>query len=242
MAQPQLANQGIAAAPAERLTPTAMLKDQWNMVKELVAADIGANHAKSWINPLDLLGLEGMTLVLGSPNTFAKDWIENHYLDALVKAWKQVNVIIQEVKIVIAEPQVTVANTNSVAATPQIKVVEAFDSFEKDEPGSSYTGAPLDNRFTFENFVVGKPNELAYAAALRVAESSTPNSTHCFYMVALALVKLILCMLLLGKFASAIPTARLFIYLLKNSCISLCALCVTKTWYLLKTNSERLMC
>ena len=31
--------------------------------------------------------------------------------------------------------------------------------------------APLDPRFTFENFVVGKPNELAYAAARRVAEA-----------------------------------------------------------------------
>ncbi|HEY0837300.1 MAG TPA: chromosomal replication initiator protein DnaA [Azospirillum sp.] len=33
--------------------------------------------------------------------------------------------------------------------------------------------APLDPRFTFENFVVGKPNELAHAAAKRVAEAST---------------------------------------------------------------------
>ncbi|MCF8479455.1 MAG: chromosomal replication initiator protein DnaA [Rhodospirillum sp.] len=31
--------------------------------------------------------------------------------------------------------------------------------------------APLDPRFTFKNFVVGKPNEFAYAAAKRVAES-----------------------------------------------------------------------
>ena len=31
--------------------------------------------------------------------------------------------------------------------------------------------AQLDPRFTFENFVVGKPNELAYAAARRVAEA-----------------------------------------------------------------------
>lgn len=31
--------------------------------------------------------------------------------------------------------------------------------------------APLDPRFTFDNFVVGKPNELAYAAARRVAEA-----------------------------------------------------------------------
>ena len=34
--------------------------------------------------------------------------------------------------------------------------------------------APLDPRFTFDNFVVGKPNELAYAAARRVAEAPTP--------------------------------------------------------------------
>ena len=32
-------------------------------------------------------------------------------------------------------------------------------------------GAPLDSRFTFDNFVVGKPNEFAYAAARRVAET-----------------------------------------------------------------------
>jgi chromosomal replication initiator protein len=33
--------------------------------------------------------------------------------------------------------------------------------------------APLDPRFTFENFVVGKPNELAYAAARRVADAGS---------------------------------------------------------------------
>ncbi len=33
-------------------------------------------------------------------------------------------------------------------------------------------GAPLDQRFTFDNFVVGKPNELAHAAARRVAEAT----------------------------------------------------------------------
>ncbi|MDM7945909.1 MAG: chromosomal replication initiator protein DnaA [Oceanibaculum nanhaiense] len=33
--------------------------------------------------------------------------------------------------------------------------------------------AGLDPRFTFENFVVGKPNELAFAAARRAAESSS---------------------------------------------------------------------
>ena len=42
-----------------------------------------------------------------------------------------------------------------------------FDIFPKD---NELTGAQLDKRFTFDAFVVGKPNELAHAAARRVAE------------------------------------------------------------------------
>ncbi|MEO1001259.1 MAG: chromosomal replication initiator protein DnaA, partial [Pseudomonadota bacterium] len=39
------------------------------------------------------------------------------------------------------------------------------------EKGIELTGAELDPRYTFESFVVGKPNELAHAAARRVAEA-----------------------------------------------------------------------
>lgn len=41
-------------------------------------------------------------------------------------------------------------------------------------------GAPLDSRFTFENFIVGKSNELAHAAARRVAESSAVSFNPLF--------------------------------------------------------------
>lgn len=40
--------------------------------------------------------------------------------------------------------------------------------------------APLDQRYTFDNFVVGKPNEFAYAAAKRVAESPTAQFNPLF--------------------------------------------------------------
>src|SRR5258708_33790146 len=41
--------------------------------------------------------------------------------------------------------------------------------------------APLDPRFTFENFIVGKPNELAHAAARRIAEACvSPGRTMPF--------------------------------------------------------------
>ena len=212
MAQPQLVDKEIVVTGFDRLPPTSMLQDQWNMVKQVVASDIGASHSKSWIEPLELLGLEGMTLVLGSPNSFAKDWVENHYLDSLVKAWKQVNMVIQGVKIVIHEQHpVAIANTNSIVETAAHKNQDSFESFEKEEPGS-YTGAPLDNRFTFENFVVGKPNELAYAAALRVAESSTPQFNPLFLYGGVGLGKTHLMHAIAWKIRQCHP-ARKVIYL-----------------------------
>ena len=211
MAQPQLVDQGAVVASVDRLSPTAMLKDQWNMVKELIATDIGVSHSKSWIEPLELLGLDGMMLVLGSPNSFAKDWVENHYLESIEKSWKQINMVIQGVKIIIHEAPVTIANTNSHIIPTQVRAQESFDSFEKEEAGT-YTGAPLDNRFTFENFVVGKPNELAYAAALRVAESSTPQFNPLFLYGGVGLGKTHLMHAIAWKIRQCHP-ARKVIYL-----------------------------
>jgi chromosomal replication initiator protein len=119
--------------------------------------------------------------------------------------------VIQGVKIVIHEAPVTIANTNSVISPPQAKTQETFDSFEKEEPGT-YTGAPLDNRFTFENFVVGKPNELAYAAALRVAESSTPQFNPLFLYGGVGLGKTHLMHAIAWKIRQCHP-ARKVIYL-----------------------------
>ena len=211
MAQPQLVDQGAVVASVDRLSPTAMLKDQWNMVKELVATDIGVSHSKSWIEPLELLGLDGMMLVLGSPNSFAKDWVENHYLESIEKSWKQINMVIKGVKIIIHEAPVTIPNTNSHIIPTQVRAQESFDSFEKEEAGT-YTGAPLDNRFTFENFVVGKPNELAYAAALRVAESSTPQFNPLFLYGGVGLGKTHLMHAIAWKIRQCHP-ARKVIYL-----------------------------
>lgn len=181
--QPLPALSDLVTAHEKRFSCTVMLKEQWDLVKKIVASELGAAHAKSWITPLEIMGLEGMTLFLAASNAFAKDWVENHYLSTLVKAWKQVNVIIQNVEIIINETNLTTTNHNSSATIhtlpAQPKADKSFEDFDNDDP-TNYTGGPLDQRYTFENFVVGKPNELAYAAALRVAESPTPQFNPLF--------------------------------------------------------------
>ena len=51
-------------------------------------------------------------------------------------------------------------------------VSKAASAPSAQDDGIGEVSAPLDPRFTFDNFVVGKPNELAHAAARRVAEAS----------------------------------------------------------------------
>ena len=55
---------------------------------------------------------------------------------------------------------------------------------EKEEDGDDHyyddISAPLDPQFTFDNFIVGKPNELAYAAAQRVAQSEVVSFNPLF--------------------------------------------------------------
>ena len=66
------------------------------------------------------------------------------------------------------------SNDLELKQTPQLPLVSK--NVKVDNP----LEAALDSRFTFENFVVGKPNELAYAAAQRVAGSDEVNFNPLF--------------------------------------------------------------
>src|SRR5260370_21106793 len=56
-------------------------------------------------------------------------------------------------------------------ATTEIYTLSLHDALPISADAAANLSAPLDPRFTFENFIVGKPNELAHAAARRVAEA-----------------------------------------------------------------------
>lgn len=146
------------------LPPTDMLKKQWHMIKDTLRQEFGADIMKSWIDPLVLAGLNNAMLCFYANNSFAKDWVETNYLNRMASLWRQMNACITAISITVDAKQAPFNLVQSDVSAPgqDVIVEETYD----------YMEAALDSRFTFENFVVGKPNELAYAAALRVAEST----------------------------------------------------------------------
>lgn len=140
----------------------------WDNVKRDLKAHYGEDLYKSWLSKIGFgeKQIDG-TLILLAPSNFVRDWIKSNYLEIISRLWvhhdadiKYVDIITKEVKEVAEKLQ----PANSSAAMELIK--PNFLSNDIDEEL-----ALLDPRFTFDNFVVGPPNQLAYAAAIAVAES-----------------------------------------------------------------------
>lgn len=143
------------------------LDEQWQKVGTALAEQFGEGVYRSWIHPLTLSSPKDGAIVCYAPSRFMKDWVVAHYREAILKQWKKVNPDIKSVDVDIQGA--AVGHTTSTKATAESNAAKAEEVSEEEEDDLR-----LDQRFTFDQFVVGKPNELAYSAALRVAESHQP--------------------------------------------------------------------
>ena len=142
------------------------LPGQWARVRSRLRAEYGEAAYRSWLKPLTLSGLSGESVQLSVPTRFMRDWVEAQYGERLVNLWASENSNVKKVDILLegsAAAQVVENQAATLIHEPANQVVRQQDDIS----------APLDPRFTFDNFIVAKPNELAFAAARRVAESET---------------------------------------------------------------------
>ena len=138
------------------------LAEQWSRVRARLQAEVGEVEYRTWLKQIALTCLDGDEVTLILPTRFLRDWVKKEYGELITSLWHAENDAIRSVDIRaqpsrgtapnLAEPPVPIASTHR--PLPRADVI-----------------APLDPRFTFETFVVGKPNEFAYACARRVAEA-----------------------------------------------------------------------
>ena len=162
------------------------VETQWARVRGKLRAEFGEVAYRSWLKPLTLAGIEEGDVRIAVPTRFMQDWVRSHYADRLRALWKAENKAIRAVEIIVAAPATTIARplvdrTPMRAEIVKPRLAPAAAKLMTDNDGAARPsgaagdedfGAPLDPRFTFDNFVTGKPNEFATAAARRVAEEA----------------------------------------------------------------------
>jgi chromosomal replication initiator protein len=157
---------------------------QWARVRGLIRSEVGDAAYRSWLKPLVLTEVGKRKVRLAVPTRFMRDWVVSHYGDRLRTLWSNENPDMEEVEIFVqsASGRPIVREPGPPRPDPSLlRRDPAPDARRRDGlPDIADISAPLDPRFTFENFVVGKPNELAYAAARRVADAETATFNPLF--------------------------------------------------------------
>jgi chromosomal replication initiator protein len=142
--------------------------DAWQRIRARLRGEFGGAAFDSWLKPLTLLRAENDKVLVAVPTRFMCDWVRAHYLGRIADHWRQETGMGIDVEMVVSVQAAAVPATPAPAARRAAPVNGNGEDAEAVDP----YGAQLDPRFTFDSFVVGKSNELAHAAARRVACNS----------------------------------------------------------------------
>jgi chromosomal replication initiator protein len=159
-------------------TKNQNLKEQWQRIAQRLKAELGDDLYTSWFGRMDAEDVAAGQLTVSVPTRFLRSWIENHYLSKLHKIAEsefgplegvQVRVRIQG-EASRANGQVPVESPRAATPAPERNsaVAAQIQTFLTAERGST-----LDESQTFDSFIVGSSNQLAHAAAMRVANAAS---------------------------------------------------------------------
>ena len=142
-----------------------MTKDTWGRVRNELLLSIGKDAYKNWIEPLELVEAVDGVARFAVPTSFFGNWVSRNYGDRILSGLVAGKCDVDRLDFAVTPRRKQAKETDKAANTGAAETVAPAP-----KSGADLPGAPLDRRSTFETFVVGKPNELAHAAARRVAE------------------------------------------------------------------------
>lgn len=142
------------------LTPTEI----WSRLLDRARQDLPEQTFRTWLEPAEPLSVEGNTVHVGVPDQFAADWNESKHSDLLASYGPVA--LGHPIKVMF---RVTEERKGRQQMDLFVAPIPTPKKTVKGENGASTS--PLNERYTFDHFVIGKSNELAAAAAHAVAQA-----------------------------------------------------------------------
>jgi len=139
----------------------------WSEIQEAIRAKIGEVAFDTWFGPIKSRAVKPDKIVIQVPDSFFKNWFIEHYFELIKTLLK--NRTNQEVNIEFEiNPDIIKKNEKS--------KLQVFESKLKQQDEN----LKLNQKYTFENFVVGPSNRFTHAASLAVAEAPAKNYNPLF--------------------------------------------------------------
>jgi chromosomal replication initiator protein len=142
-------------------------KDAWKRILDEAHRELPDHTIRTWLEPTEAIALDEGRLIVGAPDQFAVEWNETKHATLLSR---------------LAEPVVGQPTSVVFRVQEDRQKRPQMDFFVAPHAPTAVTvpvnpsTQPLNERYTFDTFVIGKSNELAAAAAHAAAES--PGKTY----------------------------------------------------------------
>jgi chromosomal replication initiator protein len=176
----------------------------WSTALRRLEGKIAQQNFDLWLRPIECRAIEGRTIRLRAPNHYVKLWFENNYLSAVLdelRAETAVEYAVEfetegdSVRLIESLEPVAAQGTNSrddlalplvasgtgttSAVIPETPAAPEFEhDFDSDDP--PLVNIALNPRYSFDTFVAGPSNQLAYAAAQAAASTHPPKYNPVF--------------------------------------------------------------
>ncbi|HEX9393660.1 MAG TPA: chromosomal replication initiator protein DnaA [Gemmatimonadales bacterium] len=142
-------------------------KEAWKRLLEEARRELSDATVRTWLEPAVPIALDDDRLIVGAPDQFAVEWNESKHAGLLARAAERV----------LGRPTAVVFRVQEDRQhRPQMDFFVAPRDASHATVGPTGPTTPLNERYTFESFVIGKSNELAAAAAHAVSEA--PGKTY----------------------------------------------------------------
>lgn len=145
-------------------------EELWKAALGEIELSISKANFSTWFKDTAIVSNDKGKLVIGVPNGFAKEWLENKFNSCIIKALRNLQHDIRELNCVIYSQGIPARSRDIDAVkAPGAKKEKVF-SLSGIVP-HALADSNLNDRYTFENFVVGENNELARAACFAVSQN-----------------------------------------------------------------------
>lgn len=140
-------------------------EELWESVLAQIQLNISSANFATWFKGTKIFSQENNQVLISTPNSFAKEWLEQKYSKIIFKILHGLDSNIKDIKYFVEKPNLKIKTLRKGVVSPPEDDQLEFQEFRVDRETN------LNPRYGFENFVVGSFNELAHAAAQAVVKN-----------------------------------------------------------------------
>jgi chromosomal replication initiator protein len=146
-------------------------EELWQSVLAQIQFSVSRANFATWFKNTKIINKEDGCVTISVENSFSKEWLSNKYSNLILKILRELDEEIKSLEFVVNPKRGEEAKANNNARKKKSDTIESLFPQIQFQELTIDKETNLNPKYTFDNFIVGRFNELAQAAAWAISES-----------------------------------------------------------------------